>query len=48
MDLWATILAAASAIVLLANCAEKIVNAVKRFSGGCFSKYTVIKYIYLH
>ena len=29
MDLWATILAAASAIVLLANCAEKIVNAVK-------------------
>lgn len=29
MDLWATILAAASAFVLLANCAEKIVNAVK-------------------
>ena len=28
-ELWATILAAASAFVLLANCAEKIVNAVK-------------------
>ena len=28
-DIWATILAAASAFVLLANCAEKIVTAVK-------------------
>lgn len=28
-EIWATILAAASAFVLLANCAEKIVNAVK-------------------
>lgn len=29
MDIWAAILAVASAIVLLANCAEKIVAAVK-------------------
>lgn len=28
-EIWAAILAAASAFVLLANCAEKIVNAVK-------------------
>lgn len=28
-EIWATVLAAASAFVLLANCAEKIVNAVK-------------------
>ena len=28
-EFWAAILAAASAFVLLANCAEKIVNAVK-------------------
>ena len=29
MDIWATVLAVASAIVLLANCAEKIAAAIK-------------------
>lgn len=29
MDLWTTVLAAASAIVLIANAVEKVVNAVK-------------------